>query len=115
MLFQRLYEIDYDETAQTYRMTHDFMAEATGLEEATSKANQKNNLTKSAGARAEAFPPTNGDVATVKTGAWRHNVGVHRVVWQASGLGRAAWIASAAACGLVRVENLRGKWLYQPK
>jgi transcription factor C subunit 6 len=114
MLFQRLYELDYDEASAAYRMTHDFVAEASGLEEATSKASHNRSRTK--GARAEASAPTAGDPATVKTGAWRAAVGVHRVAWQAgSGLARAGWLASCSKSGIVRVENLRGKWLYQAK
>lgn len=112
MLFQRLYEIDYDEHTGEYRMAQDFMAESTGLEEATSKANHKSSRTK--GSKADAQAPTTGDPATVKTGAWRQNVGVHRVVWHSgSGIARAGWIASGGWSGIVRVENLRGQWLYQ--
>lgn len=112
MLFQRLYELDVDESTSAVRLAHGFAPEASGLEEATSKAGHKNGSRKGAGGRADALAPADGDPVTVKTGAWRPSVGVHRATWQTgAGLSRAGWLASAGAAGLVRVDNVQGKWL----
>lgn len=110
MLFQRLYELDYDSHTGEYRMSEQYRAEASGLEEATSKATHKVSRTK--GSKAEAMAPTTGDAAVVKTGAWNERVGVHRVAWQSgAGISRANWIASGGWSGIVRVEMLMGKWM----
>lgn len=56
-----------------------------------------------------------GDVessATAKSAAWSPHVGIHRVAWHnAGGLGKAGWVASGGAAGLVRVDWVSsGRW-----
>ena len=110
MLFQRLYELDYDTHTGEYRMTHGFMAETAGLEEATSKASHRKQKTKSH--QADAMAPTKGVDALVKTAVWTRNVALHRTAWQSgAGIGAAGWLASAGFSGVVRVEAMSGDYV----
>ena len=46
------------------------------------------------------------------TGAWPHQVGVHRVVWNnGNGLEASALVAAGTASGLCRVEWVWGRWV----
>lgn len=102
LLYQRLYELDYDEHADEYRMSESFMPEASSLDEAVKYAKKrsiKNNVPE--------YPPTEGDVTKVKTGVWSRNVGIQKIAWQnGAGIGRAGWLASGGGAGLVRVDKI---------
>nr|XP_019010200.1 uncharacterized protein I206_04668 [Kwoniella pini CBS 10737]OCF48981.1 hypothetical protein I206_04668 [Kwoniella pini CBS 10737] len=101
LALQRLYEIDYSEIRDEYRLLDDFSPETLGLENATSR--RPPNIAK----RATNDPPSH----LVKTAAWRPEVGIHKVVWNdVCGLGRAGWVASGGASGLGRIEWIEGRW-----
>jgi transcription factor C subunit 6 len=47
----------------------------------------------------------------VGTGAWSSQIGVHRVVWNdKNGLESAGVLASGTSAGIVRIDNLEGRW-----
>ncbi|WWC64454.1 uncharacterized protein I303_107064 [Kwoniella dejecticola CBS 10117] len=101
LALQRLYEIDYSEIRDEYRLIDDFSPETLGLENATSR--RPPNIAK----RATNDPPSH----LIKTAAWRPEVGIHKAVWNdACGLGKAGWVASGGASGLGRVEWIEGRW-----
>lgn len=108
LLFHRLYELDYDEITDEYRMVDDFKPEASGIEEAIKHAGKKKASEKDV----QVWAPDEGDVAVVKTAAWSRNIALHRAVWHTgAGLGSAGWLASGGYSGIVRVEAVAGKLL----
>lgn len=110
MNFQIMYELDYDEHTGEYRMSEGFLPESMGLEDANSK-NKKNQQFRPSKADAEA--PTDGEVGYIKVAMWPKQVGIHRVTWQSGGgIGRAGWLASAGYSGIVRVESVRGRYMF---
>lgn len=108
LLFYRLYELDYDEISEEYRMVDNFKPEASGIEEAIKHAGKKKASEKDV----QVWAPEKGDVAVVKTAAWSRNVALHKAVWHTgSGLSSAGWLASGGYSGIVRVEYVKGKLL----
>jgi len=54
---------------------------------------------------------SNAKDALVKLSNWDAHIGIHRVVWQnGGGLGRAGWLASGGASGLLRAEWVAGRF-----
>ncbi|WWC94831.1 hypothetical protein V866_001681 [Kwoniella sp. B9012] len=101
LAMHRLYEIDYSEISDEYRLIDDILPESQTLENATSR--RPPNIAK----RATHDPPTH----LLKTAAWRPEVGIHKVTWNdGCGLARAGWLASGGASGLGRVEWIEGRW-----
>jgi transcription factor C subunit 6 len=103
MIYQRLFEMDYDEFTGEYRILDDFLPEEMTLDGAM----QKNaNKAKGSGHSLE------GNPTVAKSGDWSPHVAVHRVCWNNNnGLGRAGWIASGTASGLGRIDIIRGRFL----
>jgi len=104
LLYQRLFEMDYDLHTGEYRMTDDFLPEEMTLDAAAHKNMRKNKK------KGSVTHSLEGNPATVKTGNWAPQVGVHRVCWNNGGLGRAGWVVSGTASGLGRVDVIRGRF-----
>ncbi|WVR07791.1 hypothetical protein IAU60_004834 [Kwoniella sp. DSM 27419] len=101
MIMQRLYEMDYNETTDEYKMVDDILPEAQTMDEAASRR------TTIVAKRGIAEPPSH----MLNVAAWSPHVGIHKVVWNTGGgLGRAGWAASGSASGLGRVEWIEGRW-----
>ncbi|WVW86023.1 hypothetical protein I302_108061 [Kwoniella bestiolae CBS 10118] len=103
LAMHRLYEIDYSEIRDEYRIIDDILPEAQSLENATSR--RPPTIAK----RATHDPPTH----LLKTAAWRPEIGIHKLTWNdGCGLAKAGWLASGGASGLGRVEWIEGRWRY---
>ncbi|EIW71800.1 hypothetical protein TREMEDRAFT_27087 [Tremella mesenterica DSM 1558] len=95
---QRIFEIDYDEYTEEYRMVDNIAPEVISVEA-------------SFGRTAKNARPT-FDPRVSKTVHWSPRVGVHRVRWNDSnGLKNAGWFVSGTASGLGRVECLKGRFV----
>ncbi|WRT70352.1 uncharacterized protein IL334_007350 [Kwoniella shivajii] len=99
--FHRLYEMDYSESRDEYRIVDDFLPESQTLENAISR--RPPNIAR----RATHDTPSQ----LLKTAAWKPEVGLHKVAWnEGCGLSKAGWLASGGASGLGRVEWIEGRW-----
>jgi len=104
MIFQRLFEIDYDTFTGEYRIIDDFLPVEMSLE----AAQQKNSNKKQGSGHS-----LEGNQVAAKSGDWSLNVAVHKVCWNNNnGLGRAGWAASGTASGLGRIDIIRGRFLH---
>jgi transcription factor C subunit 6 len=105
MVFQRLFEIDYDIFSGEYRMVDDFLPVELSLE----AAQQKNASKKGK----DAVHSLEGNQVAAKSADWALNVGIHKVCWNNNnGLGRAGWAASGTASGVGRIDIIRGRFIH---
>jgi transcription factor C subunit 6 len=94
--------MDYDETLQEYRMIDNFSPEEISLNAASSRSFNKSGKKNSK----QVYDP-----ATVKTGNWSPHIGIQKVAWNNTGIGRAGWLASGTASGVGRVDIVKGRWM----
>ena len=104
MIYQRLFEIDYDTFSGEYRILDDFLPEEMSLDGAQQKNNNKAKGTSHS---------LEGNPLVAKSGDWSPHVGVHQVCWNNNnGLGKAGWVASGTASGLGRIDIIRGRFTH---
>jgi len=103
MVYNRLFEMDYDLHTGEYRMLDDFQPEEITLDGAAQKNSNRAKGTEHS---------LEGNPLVAKSGDWPVEVGVHKICWNNNnGLGRANWIASGTASGLCRIDIVRGRFL----